>query len=203
MLKLGCLHQFFKMMRLQWRLVGDAAATVRFKNSVGIPVEDCRRRGSAAECLPEGDVSAAQLATRVLLGWAERNCSVAAPVGVSWRRWGWDESPSVEIGRRCRGRGCCSRCCLYLSDVVVKLLDFVVSDVVVRGVKSFETSFETGVGIMGGKGIVCDQETTVSDQEFKTCEAIRCCIGTPMTRTVMYWDSVSILSLLPRCKRGR
>ena len=40
--KLGSLHQLLEVMRLQWRLVGDAATTVGLKDSVGISVEHCK-----------------------------------------------------------------------------------------------------------------------------------------------------------------
>ena len=117
--------------------MGDVVATVKLRDSVGVSVEHCMRRGSAAKSLPEGHVPAPELATRVLLGRAEGNGPIAAAlVGVSWRRWGWNESLSVEIGRRCRGRGCCSRRWLYFRDIVIKVLDFVVSDVVVYGVRN-------------------------------------------------------------------
>ena len=73
------------------------------------------------------------LATRVLLSRAEWQGAVAALVGIRWRRWG-GKPLSIKVGWRCRSGTDCSWRCLYFWDVVVEFLDFIIIDIIVRGV---------------------------------------------------------------------
>ena len=155
-------------MRLQGGLVCEAAAAIWLGDFVSVPVEHCWGLGSAAEGLPGWRVPAAELAARVLLGRAERQCAIAALVGISWRRWGRHESLSVDVGRWCRGGAGCGRCCLNFWDVVVELLDVIIVDIIVSGVGDRHSVGLKGGADSVGLGNVYDQEDQETSMTRKT-----------------------------------